>query len=94
MLGQAGAGPALIGFPSLGQAGSGPALMCLWARLILAHPLCLGQIWPRLKREIRWAEIGPTFLGLSPAQLVGRPGPAHLVLYIIYYIVFVLFIYL
>jgi len=38
MLGQAGAGPALIGFPSLGQAGSGPALMCLWARPILAHP--------------------------------------------------------
>jgi len=38
MLGQAGAGPALIGFPSLGRAGSGPALMCLWARLILAHP--------------------------------------------------------
>jgi len=37
------------GFLSLGQAGSGPVLMCLWARLILAQPCCLGRVWPRQK---------------------------------------------
>jgi len=45
-------------------------------------------------RGFCWAEIGPTLLGLSPAWLVGRASPAHLALYIIYYIVFVLFIYI
>jgi hypothetical protein len=71
--------------------------MCLWARLILAHPYYLGRVWPKRKYEILlgqdrpnpfWVEIGPTLLELSPAQLVGRPSPAHLVLYIIYYNVF------
>jgi len=41
--------PSTDRFLSLGQAGSGPFLMCLWARLTLAQPGCLGQVWPRRK---------------------------------------------
>jgi hypothetical protein len=55
------------------QTDSGPAL--------LSGP---GLAWT--KKENCWAEIGPTLLGLSPAQLVGsaQPSPLNIILYIIY----------
>jgi hypothetical protein len=82
MLGQAGAGPALIGFPSLGQAGSGPALMCLWARIILMSGPDLAQTKKRdlLGRDRPnpfGAESGPVS---GPAQ----PSPPSIIYYILY----------
>ena len=78
-MGQAGFGPALMIF--VGKADSGPTFMS-----------GLGLAQTQKGKVNCWAEIGPTLLGLSLAQLVGWPSPAHLILYIIYYNVFILFI--
>jgi len=62
----------------LGQAGPGPAL-----------PFWAGS-GPEENIRLCWAEIGLIYFGPRSAQnLWGwvRPGPAHLILYIIYYIV-------
>jgi hypothetical protein len=93
----------LVGCPMLGQAGSGPALMGSfhWARLVLAQFWCvcgLDWLWPspvvwarsgpdKNKRFFCWAEIGPTLLGLSSAQLVGpaQPNPPNIIYYILYF---------
>jgi len=81
---------------------SPPGQFCCWARLALAQPCLLGRVWPRRAYQTLlgrdrpnpfWAEIGPTPLGLSPAQLVGpaQPSPFNIIYYILY--CFVLFIY-
>jgi hypothetical protein len=72
-----------------------PSPDVLLARLILAQPCFLGRVWPRLKRK---RTVGPRsaqpFWGWVRPSYLGRPSPAHLILYIIYYTVFVLFIYI
>ena len=83
LLGQADPGPALLFFSFSGPDG-------FWPRNML-----LGQTdsGPAKKRKSCWAEIGPTPFGAESGP-VSWAGPAHLIYYIIYYNVFILFIYI
>ena len=73
----------------LGQAGSGPAQSSGPGRA----QKCVIVSGPKSAQSIFWAEIGPTLLGLSPAQLFGSAQP-DLILYIIYIIFCIIYIYI